>query len=388
LLSALGLLGFVKYTARGGDRWLALWGVASVLSLLTHFFAGFIVAPEVAWLLWKTRRNRRLKATVGVVALAQLALVPIAFSRGADATGWIASIPLGHRLQALPVHFLAGFGGAAHQATVLVGTACIALAIVALATHRNRTELARPAVVAGIGLLGLIAPLSMTLLGVDLIITRNLIGALVPLVVGLACALAFVRPAWASALLVTVFCGLAAVGIDSVDAQPALQRTDWVALARLLGPARTDRAIAVNGGQALQIYMPRTWWPSKRPIQAELHLPNNLRVREIDVVGIHRPPVERCWWGAACDVTSATPTSIPPAPGFRLASRRKSEFLEVAQWTSHRPYLLHHRDHSLLARRRVFGRSYRRNVTILLQLSEHTPSRVTHRLHFPPQLEP
>lgn len=386
LLSALGLLAFVKLMSTGGARWLGVWTAASVLALLTHFFAGFVVAPQAVWLLSRRRANARVKAAVGLVALVQLALVPYAYLRSSDGTGWIAHIPLWQRVVGLPIHFLGGFGGTAYVLTVLLGIACVGSAVWAIRARR-RAEHGNPRVVAWIGLLGLAVPLAVAVAGVDLIVTRNLVGALVPLAVALACGLALVRPPWASALLVAAFCGVAALGISSVDARPALEKPDWVSLARLLGPARTNRAIAVSAGLPLQLYMPRTWWAGKRPVQAVLHLPNHLWVREIDVVGTYPPRVNPCWWGASCNVAAATPTSIPPAPGFRLASKRRRGFFEVVRWTSRRPHLVHRRDPSF-ARYRIYGRRYRRNLVVLLQLSDRTPTRVIRRLHFPPQLGP
>src|SRR3954449_13549693 len=48
-------------------RWLWWWAGAASLSLLSHYFAGFVVAPEAAWLLWSARG--KLRPVVAAVAV-------------------------------------------------------------------------------------------------------------------------------------------------------------------------------------------------------------------------------------------------------------------------------------------------------------------------------
>ena len=47
--------------------------------MLTHFFAGFLVAPEALWLLYVIR-NRAIAIAAGAVAAVQVALVPLLVS--------------------------------------------------------------------------------------------------------------------------------------------------------------------------------------------------------------------------------------------------------------------------------------------------------------------
>src|SRR2546423_1635383 len=82
---ALGLLvalwaGSVWSAGRGATggsrRWLVAWAVAASLALATHYFAGFLVAGELVWLVGALRRRALLPAAA--VAAVQLALLPLA----------------------------------------------------------------------------------------------------------------------------------------------------------------------------------------------------------------------------------------------------------------------------------------------------------------------
>src|SRR4051794_25543224 len=52
LLGALSLSFFARLLRGFETRWLTWWAVTSSLALTAHYFAGFLVVPEVAWLLW------------------------------------------------------------------------------------------------------------------------------------------------------------------------------------------------------------------------------------------------------------------------------------------------------------------------------------------------
>ena len=50
-LAALSFLFFVRALDERGHRWLWGWALASALALATHYFAFFLIVPELAWLL-------------------------------------------------------------------------------------------------------------------------------------------------------------------------------------------------------------------------------------------------------------------------------------------------------------------------------------------------
>ncbi len=96
-------------------RRLGLWAVASVLALLTHYFAVFLFLPE-AVILARRVGWRRMLAPVGAVALAGVALLPLAAKqRSGGQANWIeaASLALASRrvAQAVPDRSLRPAGG-------------------------------------------------------------------------------------------------------------------------------------------------------------------------------------------------------------------------------------------------------------------------------------
>ena len=98
LTSTASVLLFVYALESPTRRRLALWAVASALTLATHYFGLIIVAAEAIWLL-ASRRQRDVSLAVGAVTAVGLALAPLAVhqARG-DQTGWITEIPLDKRL--------------------------------------------------------------------------------------------------------------------------------------------------------------------------------------------------------------------------------------------------------------------------------------------------
>jgi len=80
LLAALSGASFLWFLRAGRDRSgrnLAWWAGFSAAALMTHFFAGFAIAPEAVWLLWACR-SRATVLAVGVVAAVQVAMLPFA----------------------------------------------------------------------------------------------------------------------------------------------------------------------------------------------------------------------------------------------------------------------------------------------------------------------
>ena len=65
-LCGLSLLYFARAWRDPSGRNIALWAVFSALAVLTHFFAGFLVAPEALWLLYVIR-NRTIAFAAAAV---------------------------------------------------------------------------------------------------------------------------------------------------------------------------------------------------------------------------------------------------------------------------------------------------------------------------------
>ena len=126
LTSAVALGFFAETLRRRGPRMLAWWAVFSALSVLTHYFAVFTIAPEaLALLLLLPELRRRVIAAIGGVLVVCAALVPLAVhqaSLGHDV--WISSISFGTRLSYLVKQFVFGYHGssAAILSVLVLGT--------------------------------------------------------------------------------------------------------------------------------------------------------------------------------------------------------------------------------------------------------------------------
>ena len=100
-LSGASLLFCARAWRTSARRDIVWWAVFSALAVLTHFFAGFLVAPEALLLLYRLRSRATLIA-VGAVAVVQAAVLPLAVSDTTHPLGWIQTFPLSMRLQQIP----------------------------------------------------------------------------------------------------------------------------------------------------------------------------------------------------------------------------------------------------------------------------------------------
>jgi len=126
-------------------------------------------------------------------------------------------------------------------------------------------------------------PIALAVLGADYVITRNLIMAMVPLVVlaGLAAARGRVGPALAG-----ILCVAGVIAFVGVELTPADQRDDWRGVASAIGPALLGPRVVVadpsDGAPALRLYLPLT--------RVAPSLATYLTVREVDVIDVARNP--------------------------------------------------------------------------------------------------
>jgi hypothetical protein len=280
-LSAASFLWFIRARRRPSRRNLAWWAVWSSLALATHFFAGFLVAPEALWLLW-TARSRAAGGAVAAVAAVQLAMMPFAVADTGHGTGWIAQIPRKVRLsQAIAEWGVSIMYRRARLAEGLLGGAALLVAAGLLLALGGDSRARRGAAVAAVIAASVwVLPLFAGLLGQDYFLSRNLIPAVVPLAVVLGAACAAPRLRVLGGLLALVLVAMFAYATIQVQTSAYLQRPDWRGVARALGTATVPRAIiAANGTTAnpLKLYLPRVSWVQPQS--------QKVWVQEIDVVG-------------------------------------------------------------------------------------------------------
>jgi 4-amino-4-deoxy-L-arabinose transferase-like glycosyltransferase len=281
---ALALLFFVRAlrTHRGAD--LALWGLASALALLSHYFAVFAIAIEALWLLVALRGRRGdVLASLALPVAAGLALLPLIVAQINPAhIDWIGESPLSSRFFQSGVSFLIGETGhviaeppRVHYALLPVVLIAAAWLIAALLGTRRERRGALIGIVLGLGF-GVLTLLA-ALLGKDYVVERNLLPALVPFAIAAAIGFGADRARRLGLLLAAVLCAYwIAFGVH-VTETPNLQRPDFRAITRALGSATAPRAIV-------------SWKLAADPIRWYLH-DRALRtysgghvLREIDVI--------------------------------------------------------------------------------------------------------
>ena len=336
-LSGASFLFFARAWRDASTRNIASWTVFSGLALLTHFFAGFLVAPEALFLLYVIR-DRRVAIAAVVLAVVEFSLIPLLVTHAnASLLGFITATPLSLRIQQVPVAF--GLGTLWQGPLVsygLLGAAVLAgIVIVLLLVGAGAKELRGAGLAAAVAAFVVIAPLVVALLGKDYYIQRALIPAWIPLtvVIGAACTTARLRVP-GSILAVVLLAGMV-WGQIKVSGDPAYQRPDWRGVASALGSSSGRRAIvAYDGGLAtdpLMTYVSRVPWnqPTGR-----------VRVTEVDVVGytwqsvgdplppgvtelgskrvngylVDRFSVRPAWSGTASEIGADAHTLLVPVP--------------------------------------------------------------------------
>ena len=322
LLSAASLLAFAYVLERPGPRATAAWVIASALALATHYYAVLVVAPEALWLLALHRRRRSAQVAIGLVALCGLALIPLALSqRGTGRADWIAHSPLGRRVAEIFPQFAGGFQSVAYSVLEPLAVALAILGLLLLLTRSDRTERRGGLIAAGLALSGLVLALLLVAVGVDNLLTRNLLAIWMPAAVAVAAGFGGRRARLPGLAAAAVLCGLGVASTIGIAANRNYQRPDWRGVASVLGarpPAGSPgRAILVQHYRdllPLSLYVPALRFMGRR----------GATISELDVVSFTSPPSAGfCWWGSACNLWPSRMQARYPVPGFRPVWRRR-----------------------------------------------------------------
>jgi 4-amino-4-deoxy-L-arabinose transferase-like glycosyltransferase len=309
------------------------WGAVAALALATHYYAIFLVGPQALWLALRLPGLRERAIALALPLAAGVALAPLALAQRAnDSAAFIGESTLPTRLAQVPKQFLVGYD-APLEPLLIALTALAALigfaGLVALLRRappargftRARSDIAR---LTSLTAAALVLPVLCALAGEDHLITRNVIAAL-PLACGLAGAglatVAHSRPPvrhLAPAAL-AVACLAGAVTVAAVARSPELQRDDWRAAVRSLGPIDRPRLIVATPQSALiplRYYLPRL----------RRATPPAFTTAEIDYIALPvRLPGER-----PQPPRPARP--VPPAPDYAPAGRTDGETFTVLRW--------------------------------------------------------
>jgi hypothetical protein len=317
LASAVALLYFLRAYGAGGRGALALWALSSVLAVLAHYFAVFLIAPEAILLLSSSRRLRAATAgseratarsirsgrrvpgdvdgltamrptvtAVAVVGACCAALVPLVIAQAGRGTQWIGHWALSDRLVQTPGYYLLGANGAVlgHGLLTLSALPILAAAVlggVLIARRRlERTELDGLALMLGLGIVAILVPLALALAGKDYFAPRNLIADWIPLSAALALVLGAAAAGRIGTVLAVVVCLSATAVLVATGLDPRLQRPDWSGVANALRDGSPDRAIVTVelAAAPLEYYLPGL---RLRYLSRTL----SVSVREVDLVG-------------------------------------------------------------------------------------------------------
>jgi mannosyltransferase len=263
LLGAVSLFYCVRALRSGSRRDFVLWGVASGLALATHYFAIFPVAAEAVWLL--RRRGRESAPGLGIVALFGLALAPLVIHQMSFGHAeWIGNFTLGHRLWETAATFVSGETSdiiARPERPVLallpLALGVTGLALVGLRGRRDERRAAALPLSLAAAAIGI--PLLLALLspGRDFVLARNLIPALLPLLIAVAIGLTVAAARRAGIAIAAVLLAYSLAFCVWASVSPQLQRPDWDTVAATIGEPQAPRATVtwVLGEAPLRYYL-------------------------------------------------------------------------------------------------------------------------------------
>lgn len=290
------------------------WAVVAALAIATHYFAGFLVAGEAAWLLWRVR-SRAAGPAVAVVAVVVAALAPLALhQRGTGHLDFIGVQSLPSRITDIPKKFVTGELGTPTPLIGVLAALAAAVAIGWLVVRGGDGDRRSAVFVTVLAAAVVVPPVVLAVVGPDYVLIRNLIPviALAALVIGAGCAVAG-RAGLALAGVIAVVAVTVNVQVTKDD---ELQRDDWRAAAERLGPpAQGPRAVVVT---------PDLQAPALEHYAGKLERvgATGTTVSEIAVVSYERPPRH---------------TPSPPPPGFREVDRERSESFQLIRYRADAP---------------------------------------------------
>jgi hypothetical protein len=252
----MGLYFFARVLRDPAPRNLALWLGASTLALCSHYFAVFPIAAEGLWLIAAIPNRRRAILTVAGTAAVGLALLPLAVAQeGSGRRNLFADLPLPARARETAVNFVASqepgwLAGSAsvddvQRAAALAGFVLV-IAGGVLVLRRGLPEEKRGAATAAtVGVAAFAIPFALAAAGLDLVDPRNLIGALVPVLV--AGGVAFgLRNSKSLGVVCTAAAALLFTAVLlAVYVSAQMQRDDWRGAAAAIGPPTGPRVLVV-----------------------------------------------------------------------------------------------------------------------------------------------
>jgi mannosyltransferase len=326
LFAGLSFLFFVRQLREPRDSTLVLWTIASALAIATHYFAGFVVAPEAGWLLLRAQDRRRPAVAIGALLVVAGALLPILIrQRKLDLTSFITQTSLAKRTAQVAKQFIVGYASPLETAVTVAGALLVAYGLW-LAWSRLVERERRAAFVAlFVGVTAVAVPIVLALLGTDYLDTRNVIAAWLPLMLVPAMGYAARQAGRSGMAAFAALCALSVFVTVSVWANPSYQRDDVRGLAHALGKVTVPRAIVVTPASAsvpLRVYMQPFAQPGEPVMVREIDLAA-LPIRNSVLSGAKPPPRK--------------PNYVLPVPGMRLVEQRFTKKYSLLRYRSAKP---------------------------------------------------
>lgn len=301
LFATLALAFFARSLRDPSPRSLGLWALASALSLLSHYFALFLIAAQALWLLWSFRaRLRPVLPAVATLALVGLALVPlVAAQEAGDRRNGFTDTALASRVGEVALDYVAseepdplaaGPRVDAIQVLAAVAGSLLFLAAVGLVIRRGLAP-ERDAAMLAAGVAGsvLFVPILLALGGIDFLNPRNLIAGVVPVLALAAIGFGGDHAGRTGRALAAATSVLFAGVVLAVNASSEMQRPDWRRAAEAIGDSDEARVIVtnINGDDPLGYYLGAEKLRGRE-------FSAGARVREIEVLsttlGVDGPP--------------------------------------------------------------------------------------------------
>jgi mannosyltransferase len=335
LTSACTLLAFSYARERPSRGHLAAWSLTCGIALVSHYDAALVVVPEAVWLLIEHRRRIGPWLAVAFVAACGGGLLPLLIEQSnAGNAAWIQKAPLNDRLGQILPQFLLGTGSHGYLELMWAGLVLGAVALVLLAGFASSTDRRRALGVGAIALAGFAIVLLVDAAGSDTILTRNLLALWLPLAMLVAAGLATTRDWRIGAVITALLFAIGLTATISVATTGTLERPDWAAVAKALGP--WPRAGQPAGTTRLLVFQRNDWLESLTQVYMDhtrkLNHGKPHDVTEIDIVVNSSPKgADRhwlCWWGAGCNLYPSKLDTRYRIPGFHPVARTR-----VAQFT-------------------------------------------------------
>ena len=319
LLGAASVLAF-GLALRDMRWWLAGWAVLSALAIATHYFALFLVGAEAVWLLVRARPRRPVVVATLLPAATLFAHVPLILAQrdGAEA---VSGSPLAERIAGVPKNLVVGYSFPAEALGSTVG-ALLVLAGVVLLVRLPRHRRFGALVAGSLAVAVILVPVVLAVAGIDYLIARNTIAAVVPAAVCVGAGYAAGRLGLAAA---GVLCVLSAAVALAPSLDTAYGRTDW------RGAAGAVAASDVPGAIVVTPYMSRTLWAPYLPGLRE-PTPDGATVEEIATIGLATEGGYSA--GAVEPPNVATPRAVK---GFRVVEIERRPTFTLVRYRADRP---------------------------------------------------